>query len=351
MAVQYGHRTKDASGIVTLDTTIATIRSLYSLRVTCNGSFEQNFAIPEITAGSFVVVDTLKYSSPTTTWSPQAWYSPGNLLIRRGGTETWQVSILANTISAAPAADYGLRSRNESSVMQIDPVNRALNVLYKGSFTFYGFQNPTPPGWVNGFDFPTPIKTYERPFVFINTPNGGFFNGFYVLGAPGNWTGWRIARFDWPSVTGIDWQEQVVLNWFVASYSPGLIGQGAYGERVRDALGIDIFSTTNDLCLMNSQPKSNEFYVGGPSISGNGFYYASSQMAWTGDYADYVLANALLSFVYASAGTSDPNRFNAAGWYKGNRSLMQAWTNNSGGVGAIYPNGRTLFAARPMRPI
>lgn len=347
----YGHRTRDQSGIVTLDTTVAAIRSLNLSRVTCDGSFEQNFAIPEITAGSFVVVDALSYSTPTTTWSPQAWYSPGNLLIRRGGTATWQVSILANAISTASPSSYGLRSRNDSAVMQIDSVNRALNVLYKGSFTFYGFQNPIPPGWINGFDFPAPVTTYERPFVFINTPDGGFFQGFYVLGVPGNWTGWRVARFDYPTATGIDWKEQVVVNWFVASYSPGLIAQGAYGERVRDAQGVDIFSTTNDLCLMSSQPKSNEFVVGGSSISGTGFFYASSQMAWTGNYADYVLANALLSFVYASAGTSNPNRFNAAGWFRGNRSLLQAWTDNSGGVGAIYPNGRTLFAARPMRPI
>jgi hypothetical protein len=272
-------------------------------------------------------------------------------MIRRGGTESWQVSILSNQTAETVTAQYGLRSKNDLVRTQIDSVNRALNVLYKGSFTFYGFQNPTPPGWINGFDFPYPITTYERPFVFLNTPDGGFFQGFYVLGSPGNWTGWRVARFDYPSVTGIEWKEQVVVNWYVASYSPGLISQGAYGERVRDYSGVDIFSTTNDICLMNSQPFSNDFTVRGPSISGTGFYYASSQMTWTGNVADYVLANALLSYVLVEAGASSPYRFNAAGWYKGNRSLLQAWTDNSNGISPVYPNGRTLFASRPMKPI
>ncbi|QBF29120.1 hypothetical protein EXN22_17785 [Pseudomonas tructae] len=347
MAVQYGFRTRNASGVTTLDTSISTIRSLTMRQVTCNGSFEQNFAIPEITAGSFVVVDTLRFDSTNTTWSPQAWYSPGNLLIRRGESSTWQVSILSTDAGPTAADAYGIRTTNDLIRTQIDSSNRALNVLHKGSFTFYGYQNPTPPGWINGFDFPVPITTHERPFVFLNTPDGGFFYYFSVLGSPGNWTGWRVGRFDNPNYTGIDWKEQVVVNWFVASYSPGVIPQGSHGARVRDAQGVEIFSTTNDIAQMKSQPFSNSFAAGGTSIPGTGYYYASSQMAWTNNFSDYFLANALLSCVYINFGTSSPYRFNAAGWFKGNRSILQAWTDNPSGISAVYPNGRTLFAGRP----
>ncbi|MCE6984777.1 hypothetical protein EI534_46975, partial [Pseudomonas frederiksbergensis] len=69
MAVQYGMRTKDAAGRVTLDTSITSIRSLKMMTITGNGQYNQTLDVPEITAESFVVVDALM-DLKENTWTP-----------------------------------------------------------------------------------------------------------------------------------------------------------------------------------------------------------------------------------------------------------------------------------------
>lgn len=341
----YGLRTKDALARVTLDTSIAPIRSIKMLQVTCNGSFEQTFSIPEIKADSFVVVDTLAFDTDDTTWSPQAFWSTGQLIIRRGYTRTWQVMIMSsNGEPYSATGQYGIRTLNNGLRSQIDPVNRVLNVLYKGSFRFNAYGDTTP--IINGYDFPTPITTYERPLVFVNGPGHLMLQKFRIMGSPGNWTGWRVGRYAHPNF-GPVWLEGMTVDWFVASYSAGSIVSGSYGAVVRGADGVGIFSTTNNIAQMNSQPFSNSFAVAGAPITGTGYYAASSQMTWTNNPSDYFLANALLSITQVTnAGTVGPWRINIAGFLNGNRQVIQAYTENASAIDPVPPNGRTLFAAR-----
>lgn len=347
MAALYGLRTKDASSRVTLDTASTPIRSLKMLQVTCDGSFEQTFSIPEIKSDSFVVVDRLApASSPTTNWSPQAWYSPGLLTIRRGFNETWQVLVLSS--GGAPftaVGQYGVRSVNNNIQSQIDSVNRVLNVMYQGSFTFPSWANRDQP-FLNGYDFPTPITTYERPLVFVNGPGHLMLRDFYVQGSPGNWTGWRVAKYMHPDF-GPVWLEAMQVDWFVGSYSASPVSVGAYGATVSDASGVDIFTSTNNIVRLNSQPTTTSFIVAGSPIVGAGYYAASCQMPWTNNVGDYFLANALLSPTYVPAGTTSPWLATIAGFLNGRRDMLQAYTENYGAINPVDPNGRTLFAARP----
>ena len=71
MADLYGLRTRDASGVISMDTTITPIRSLKMMQVAGNGAFDQYISIPEIQAASFVVVDAL-FDAGENTYSPQA---------------------------------------------------------------------------------------------------------------------------------------------------------------------------------------------------------------------------------------------------------------------------------------
>lgn len=348
MAIVYGLRTKDASARITLDTGSTPIRSLKMLQVTCNGSFEQTFSVPEIKSDSFVVVDRLAaMTDPTTNWSPQAWYSTGQLTIRRGFDQTWQVLVLSN--GGAPflaSGQYGIRSVNNSYQSQIDSVNRVLNVMYQGSFTFPSWANRDQP-FLNGYDFPTPINTYERPLVFVNGPGHLMLSNFYVIGQPGNWTGWRVAKYMHPDF-GPVWLEAMQVDWFVGSYAASPLPAGAYGVTVSDNVGVDIFTSTNNIVRLNSQPTANSFVVAGSPIVGAGYYASSCQMPWTNNAADYFLANAVLSPTYVpGAGSASPWRATIAGFLNGRRDMLQAYTENDSGINPVDPNGRTLFAARP----
>ncbi|MFG0394724.1 hypothetical protein ACF8LH_13070 [Pseudomonas sp. zbq_4] len=348
MATIYGLRTKDASARITLDTSSTPIRSLKMLQVTCDGSFEQVFSIPEIKSDSFVVVDRLvPTSTPATNWSPQAWYSAGQLTIRRGFNETWQVLILSSGGTPfATSGQYGIRSLNNNFQSQIDSVNRVLNVMYRGSFTFPAWRNRDQP-YLNGYDFPVPITTYERPLIFVNGPGHLMLQNIRVEGGPGRWTGWRVSQYAHPDFGDI-WLEAMQVDWFVGSYSASPVPVGAYGATVSDASAVDIFTSTNNIVQLNSQPATNSFVVAGSPIVGAGYYAASCQMPWTNNYADYFLANAVLSPTYVpGAGSANPWRATIAGFLNGRRDMLQAYTENDSGINPVDPNGRTLFAARP----
>lgn len=348
MAVIYGLRTKDASSRITLDTGSTPIRSLKMLQVTCDGSFEQVFSVPEIKSDSFVVVDRLApVTDLATNWSPQAWYSPGQLTIRRGFNETWQVLVLSSGgVPFTSAGQYGIRSVNEASQSQIDSVNRVLNVVYQGSFTFPAWEDRDRP-YLNGYDFPVPITTYERPLVFFNSPGHMLLQNFYVQGTPGNWTGWRVGKFEHPDL-GPVWKEPMQVDWFVSSYSASPVPVGAYGATVSDSSSVKIFTSTNNIVRLNNQPSTNSFVVAGTPIVNIGYYATSCQMPWTNNVADYFLGNAVLMPTYVpGAGTAWPFRATIAGFLNGRRDMLQAYTENDSGINPVDPNGRTLFAARP----
>ena len=218
--------------------------------------------------------------------------------------------------------------------------------MYQGSFTFPSWANRDQP-YLNGYDFPTPITTYERPLVFVNGPGHLMLFNFYVIGQPGNWTGWRVAKYMHPDF-GPVWLEAMQVDWFVGSYAASPLPVGAYGATVSDSVGVDIFTSTNNIVRLNSQPTANSFVVAGSPIVGAGYYATSCQMPWTNSAADYFLANALLSPTYVpGAGSASPWRATIAGFLNGRRDMLQAYTENDSGINPVDPNGRTLFAARP----
>lgn len=353
----YGARTKDASGVVTLDTSITPIRSLKMMTVTGDGSYNQYFSIPEIKASSFIVVDALyKAAALDGTWSPQAFWTDGQLHLRAPGTRTWQVMILANGEPFAAPGTYGIRASNNGNKVQIDPVNRVLSVRYSGSFEFGVYKPPggseqTSPHFY--YQFPEPITTYERPLIFLNAANYMMVSAFYVEGGPGNWLGWGIRHVGAAYVYhGMTTSEYMRMRWFAATHQPAQDSQGAYGVRVTGADGSRIFSSATNLVSLTNQPANNAFYNDNEPIAGGANYTASARMAWTGSYEDYVLANALFSSTNIEQ-TTNPIKTNWGGFLPGNRSILKMYTSNFGGslLNPIGANGRTLFAARPMRPL
>lgn len=353
----YGARTKDASGVVTLDTSITPIRSLKMMTVTGDGSYNQYFSIPEIKASSFIVVDALyKAAALDGTWSPQAFWTDGQLHLRAPGTRTWQVMILANGEPFAAPGTYGIRASNNGNKVQIDPINRVLSVKYGGQFEFGVYK---PPGGSEQYSpnfyyqFPEPITSYERPLIFLNAANYMMVSAFYVEGTPGNWVGWGIAHVGAAyRYHGMTESTYMQMRWFAATYQPPREAVGEYGIRVNDATGSRIFSSSTNLVSLANQPANNSFYNDNEPIGGGGSYTASARMAWTGSFEDYVLANALFSSTNIEQ-TTNPIKTNWGGFLPGNRSILKMYTSNFGGslLNPIGANGRTLFAARPMRPL
>ncbi|TXI05696.1 MAG: hypothetical protein E6Q70_10015 [Pseudomonas monteilii] len=351
MADLYGLRTRDAAGAITLDTTITSVRSLKMMQVVGNGQFDQYVSIPEIKAESFVVVDSLQSGGDNVS-SPQAWYSPGQLQLRQPYTSTWQVMILS--LGGEPfnaPGSFGIRASNNSSRTQIDSVNQILSVLYNGRFNI-GFQGPGSANQIQwgDVDFPAPITTYERPLVFLNADNYMMVGNFSVKGSPGNWTGFRLKAWNNQVAHGETALYPMYINWYCASYRAGSSAPGAYGASVRDPAGNRTFVTTANLALLNGQPAANAFVQAGDPIVAGQTYSPSFQMPWTGSYQDYVLANALFSVTNIGA-TANPIRENFGGFLPGNRSVLQMYTYNGGAINPVTPNGRTLFASRPMKTL
>ncbi|WP_251962300.1 hypothetical protein [Pseudomonas sp. Marseille-Q5299] len=347
MADVYGLRTKDAAGSITLDTTITPIRSIKMMQVTGNNAFEQTVAIPEVKAESFVVVDTLENAGELT-WSPPAFWGTGSLTLRQPQTKTWQVMVLSKGGEPFEASgSYGIRARNGSNSTQIDAVNKVLSVTSSGSFSFGGTQA----GLIQSMtvSFPSAITTYERPLVFFNAANYMMVGKFRITGAPGNWTGFTVRSYSYAGHGDIAKSPQTI-KWFCASYRSFTSSPGQYGASVKDAAGNLLFITTANLSLLNSQPANNSFVVAGTPITGSNYYDASYQMAWTGSYDDYVLANSLFSMTNIIQ-TTQPYRTNYGGFLPGNRNVLQMFCENVDGVNPVGANGRTLFASRPMKPL
>lgn len=351
MAVVYGLRSRDAAGAITLGTTITPIRSLKMMQVTGNGALDQYISIPEIQAASFVVVDTLA-DVGTNTYSPQAWYSQGQLQLRRPMTAQWQVMILSQGGEPFQApGSYGIRVSNNNVRTQIDAINRVLAVRFNGNMNL-GLQGAGSGNFIQWGEvvFPAPVTTYERPLIFFNAADYMMIGNFYVRGSPGNWTGFRIKAFPSTQAHGSAGNNPMYIKWFCASYmSPNVPGD-TYGVSVKDAGANRIFSTSANLSLLNSQPWINSFATAGTAITGVSYYASPSQMAWTGSFEDYVLGNALFSSTNVGQ-TAQPFRANFGGFLPGRRDVLQMYCENFDGINPLTVNGRTLFASRPMKPL
>jgi len=92
----YGARTKNAAGVVTLESSIMTIRSIITRQVTVppiTSDFTSYLAMPEITAQSFVCV-TLPDPTNENAVLPAVFWSTGQLRVRRGAGLLLNVFIL-----------------------------------------------------------------------------------------------------------------------------------------------------------------------------------------------------------------------------------------------------------------
>ncbi|MNF88134.1 hypothetical protein D3C84_706210 [compost metagenome] len=92
----YGARTKNASGVVTLETSTMTIRSIVTKQVTVppiTSNFTSFIDMPEITAESFVCV-TLPNPASENVVLPAVFWSAGQLRVRRGQGMVLNVLIL-----------------------------------------------------------------------------------------------------------------------------------------------------------------------------------------------------------------------------------------------------------------
>lgn len=338
MAVQYGVRTRDASSIITFDTTITTVRSAYTRQVTGGGNtVDQYFAIPQIKASSFVVV-----TSPTPgSQLPGAWWSTGQLRLRRPSTSTFNVTILEYNGLADNVAQYGLRARNESRFTQIDNANRVLTLARNGSFVM-GVLSPGNIVADVTISFGSPITTTAQPFVFLNFDDDGMVNKFVLRGSPGNWTGFSLSWW-----TGQNSTQRFTVKWMAGIFASAG-APGAYGARIRDEDGSQLFTTSDNLILMNGFPSNDRFTRSGTDIPLGPEYYTSYRMPWTSDLDDYFLANSLIGGPFYDGFSSYDN---PAGFLSGNRSFLQAYSGANAQTDGTANNGRTLFSARPMRPI
>jgi hypothetical protein len=92
----YGARTKNAAGVITLDTSTMTVRSIVTKLVTVppiTSDFTSFIDMPEITAQSFVCV-TLQSQPSEFSALPAVFWSTGQLRVRRGAGVVLNVFIL-----------------------------------------------------------------------------------------------------------------------------------------------------------------------------------------------------------------------------------------------------------------
>lgn len=92
----YGARTKNAAGVVTLESATMTIRSIVTKQVTVppiTSDFTSFISMPEITAQSFVCV-TLASQASEFSALPAVFWSTGQLRVRRGQGLVLNVFIL-----------------------------------------------------------------------------------------------------------------------------------------------------------------------------------------------------------------------------------------------------------------
>lgn len=336
MAV-YGLRTKDAAGVVTLDTSITTVRSAYTTQVTGGGNaVNQYFQIPQIKADSFVVVTNRTSGRQI----PAAFWTTGQLRLVRPSTETLNVTVLSYDGLTDQTSKYGVRARNGSSFTQIDNANKVLTLARSGSFRM-GFIGPGSVITDVTASFGTPITTTEQPLIFLNSDDDMMVNKFVMRGSPGNWTGFTLSWW-----TGVSGTQVFTVKWMAGSFrSSGVFGE--YGIRIRDAAAEPIFSTADNIILMNGFPSNDRFVRSGSDIPLGPEYYTSYRMPWTGSYDDYFLANSMIGPYFD--GFSVYN--NPVGFLSGNRSILQAYSGTNNQTDGSANNGRTLFAGRPMRSI
>lgn len=341
MAVIYGARTKDASGIITLDTSVTPMRSIYNLQVTGNGAWDQYFSIPQIKANSFVVVQ-----SPVTNSAAgiEAWWSPGTLHLRRAYSGKWNVKILSYGDAQDGATKYGIRTKNGDNLVQVDNSNKVMRVADSGSFAI-GRRGAGDYITSGGGTFKAPVTTIEEPYVFLRSDTGMMVCNYRVHGSPGAWTGFTVDGWFGGAFNTLYY----TVKWMVGTTTSTNASPGDYGVRIRNELSEATFNSNDNLILLSgAAPSSDRFKVAGSDIVTGPMLWSSFQMPWTGSFDDYFLASSLLTQFFDGYQIYQ----NPAGFHVGNRSVLQAYSGSEiSSTNASGVNGRTVFAGRPMRAL
>lgn len=240
--------------------------------------------------------------------------------------------------------DYGFRSRNGQNFFQIDSENRVLNVAASGTYTIG--KPPSAPVTITQavITYLAPITTSEAPHVFLNPTNQGMYHSLVQLGGPGNWTGFRFQLHLMTPFNASDCSGR----WLVATFrstSPA----SAYDLRLRNAANEQIFVGADNLLVMTGFPINEGWTVDNRGGEVSGIYWSGCQMPWTGSYDDYFLASTLLGGKIYNGNTTLQT---PCGFHAGVRSTLNGYVGAMvSSEGGTAKNGRTTFAARPMRPL
>ncbi|MBF8706132.1 hypothetical protein IR016_04930 [Pseudomonas putida] len=340
MVAIYGARTKDASGVVTLDTSVTPMRSIYNLQVTGNGAWDQYFSIPQIKANSFVVVQS---PTPNTAGGIEAWWSPGTLHLRRAYSGKWNVKILSYGDTQDGETKYGIRTRNGDNLVQVDNSNKVMRVADSGAFAI-GRRGPGDYITSGGGTFKTPVTTIEEPYVFLRSDTGMMVCNYRVRGSPGAWTGFTVDGW----FGGAFNTAYYTVKWMVGTTVATNTALGDYGIEINNELSEATFNSNDNFILLSgAAPSSDRFKVAGSDVVTGSTLWSSFQMPWTGDFDDYFLASSLLPQFYDGYTIYE----NPAGFHVGNRNVLQAYSGANAGTNASGVNGRTVFAGRPMRAL
>lgn len=239
---------------------------------------------------------------------------------------------------------YGFRARNGANFFQIDSENRVLSAAFGGSYQI---------GRVPGVGqvltsatiiYATPITTQEPPFVFLNPADMGMYHTLLNIGGPGSWTGFKFQLQLMPPFNSSNCSGK----WMVATFR-SQSSANQYDIRLRDAAGVQIFSGADNLLVMTGFPTNEGWSLDSRGQEQSGVYWSGFQMPWTGSYEDYFLASTLLGGTSFNGNTS---RESPCGFHSGLRSTLNGYMGALGGSETgTAKNGRTTFAARPMRPL
>lgn len=121
---------------------------------------------------------------------------------------------------------FGLSFSNNHDVVVLDSEYSRLCIIYSGRYA----PNYGPGNFQSLITFPSPITSEEQPLVFLrpDTVNGIVKMGTaaYVLGSPGNWTGFLTGMYDQ-----------------VGFYPNGRYVVGSFGAQARASFGLRLFSS------------------------------------------------------------------------------------------------------------
>ncbi|UST66011.1 hypothetical protein NF673_09740 [Pseudomonas moraviensis] len=240
--------------------------------------------------------------------------------------------------------DYGFRSRNGSNFFQIDSENKVLNVAASGSYAIG--KTPASPTTITTavITYSSPITTAEAPHVFLNPTNHGMYHTLIHSGGPGNWTGFAfklhlMAPFNSTDCSG---------KWLVATFrstSP----PNEYDLRLRNAANEQLFVGADNLLVLTGFPINEGWSLDNRGGEVSGIYWSGCQMPWTGSYEDYFLASTLLGGKINNGNTILET---PCGFHAGVRSTLNGYVGAMvSSEGGTAKNGRTTFAARPMRTL